>query len=1567
MDAERIENMQRHVEDNISSDSKHQIMQLLGQIDNLSGAEKLLLYLKLPTGPIPVDPLKQPVNPLGSRGEIQQTVMWIQTHLEVDPEISLPKQDVYEEYIDYCTSTKMKPLSTADFGKVMKQVYPCVKPRRLGTRGNSRYCYAGMRKRIKLEVPQLPDLADKTKSMEIPMVQNDLLIAASHLIREWAEKRLGFQFGNLCELAQHLVEKNLVESSSPAAHILSNTISGPTEFSESIDSKSSELRQKVQQRGVIKQLKRKIQAQPQTSVKAPTIKKSKSHDDEMEEVGNLPESDQIPCNSILAQNFSVKTENESTSSDFPSQSSSAIVRSKDYAPNVSEPSPDMTPMPMRQFNPEYPQNTAVNLTQLPTPRMRTPLVMAPMKNTPMRHMGYNDPYDRMYLHDPQPTNLSLNNFVDESTHAQGSSNHNLPINLSNTSADCDSMKSFKTPIIYKEFDSQSTRHEDSLNLSVHRRDTWFASETPNVVVSHAKLPLPGKKMFLESYNANQCNQSNEQNVKPAMHSPSSSGPYLPKKMRATESFGGKLSSARFIESPAVEIPQIEPEKYNKVVAEDFPLQSSTQNLQNAVPNTIVNYEMPKPVCDMKTPVLQAEYTAAAAVTSMHQELLVNEADMLQKAAMQNLKGGQKLYKYNKKPIKTKSPDSTSNFNKSDTTSIQSMPIRAVTRGRPRKKSLSKAKYTRRQPRSGAVNHSQCAHIKYPKRSSDSCSSLTESINIKTGIICAENHSEILNRERVSSICNMDKHALDDYLNEGNSQEHEEELMKYFQPNVADLDSIAKEIKSEKIEPVLVQKHSVDVSSTPGVITTASNIRSSTRVTNLDMNEDHSQGKNEKLSQLREILQKNLNHNIKPTSSIVKSDDVIGCNPGSSTVGFNITGDGNESAFTTITRRKIEEFEYKEGSASASLSMLSKKQQSNATDRPSPVQDSVLVSNSLHIRRRVSFDNHSNEQRLSYSNQGSPIYLKGQHSVPQSPTSRMQHFNFMPISPGRLSPVNSNKNSPVVTTCKRSVSPSKISTSASCTSPGSVSSTASPFVSPRNTPVPRARNSCHEKPTSKLQSKKLAKLGMSKGLYVGVKLQYNNNPILKPVQNELGNFIMPNEQSTVPRSPNFMTKVRTFPMSAPPSPNILAPKYKPNFTIINQTPSSPHIAPSIPQDVPTAPCYINRESLIVQNLDIQSEHSQPLTADSISQEISQLFADNNLSLDDSNNSLRSQSVPLHQNSVVPENRHIYFNHGQSNSSTMSNMNFLSYNNTPCNSVPPTPVPNEFCDFGTLNDTCESISKVGLNSENLDKIYNVLDSNAEQSLINNVVKQDDILLNPVNSDGIGISNFTQNISNADSMIDPLLASVELPPIISQNGEALSKISFGDQLQYAGQSSMPLSSAGLIKRSNSDEINVSNVPIDSRFYVSRSVPSTPLPTAKISLPSFDVSKTHLISHSRRFQDEYVEQKLLVSKSVPSTPLLTDDRNVFSYSNRDFLINGNSVDPNLSNAFSDKGDGQLEQGYLGEAGAPMEDAASTSVLAGLTMPPLPETIDIVNNELAPFNDDCIDIATENDLLDML
>lgn len=85
-----------------SEDSRASVQEIFSQVEKLKLEERLLLYLKLPmslTNPGgTMDPLRQPLNPLGNRYEIYQTIMWIKTHLEEDPDVSLPKQEVYEEY-----------------------------------------------------------------------------------------------------------------------------------------------------------------------------------------------------------------------------------------------------------------------------------------------------------------------------------------------------------------------------------------------------------------------------------------------------------------------------------------------------------------------------------------------------------------------------------------------------------------------------------------------------------------------------------------------------------------------------------------------------------------------------------------------------------------------------------------------------------------------------------------------------------------------------------------------------------------------------------------------------------------------------------------------------------------------------------------------------------------------------------------------------------------------------------------------------------------------------------------------------------------------------------------------------------------------------------------------------------------------------------------------------------------------------------------------------------------------------------------------------------------------------
>lgn len=84
----------------LSSDTaKLQIAQILERVSVLKPIEKLFLYLRLPGECADTDPLRQPQNPLGTRSEINHTINWVRSHLEHDAQVSIPKQDVYNDYM----------------------------------------------------------------------------------------------------------------------------------------------------------------------------------------------------------------------------------------------------------------------------------------------------------------------------------------------------------------------------------------------------------------------------------------------------------------------------------------------------------------------------------------------------------------------------------------------------------------------------------------------------------------------------------------------------------------------------------------------------------------------------------------------------------------------------------------------------------------------------------------------------------------------------------------------------------------------------------------------------------------------------------------------------------------------------------------------------------------------------------------------------------------------------------------------------------------------------------------------------------------------------------------------------------------------------------------------------------------------------------------------------------------------------------------------------------------------------------------------------------------------------
>ncbi|CAH0722608.1 unnamed protein product, partial [Brenthis ino] len=1180
MDSSKVASMQQIVENTLSQEGRQRVSQLLEAVEALSGAERLLLYLRLPTGVPPHDPLKQPINPLGSRAELQQTVTWIQTHLEVDPDVSLPKQDVYDEYIAHCMSSNMKPLSTADFGKVMKQVYPSVRPRRLGTRGNSRYCYAGLRKKVKLEVPQLPDLGETSKEPSVMPKERERIVC------DWAETKFGIKFANIMELSRHVMASATRAPLGPASaspplmstHASPEDVPGPQMMKQ--------------------QLKRKIVGTPGTPGRP---KKNKGP----EVAGESP-----PSTSYVSQH-PVKHESE------------------------------LPPEPAYTYQSSYVYDVRPSFPYTP-PRAHPPHP-PPAPHAPPAPYAFEPPYAHRDL-----------------------AAHNLPINLSS---------------------------DASLDLSTERTE-WPRRRPPDPPAApapSARLPLPGKKLILETY------QSETRAGSPRPPPDARPAEYLPKKMRAAEILGGKLAAARF---------------------------------SLAEPSSSAAAHAPA-------------HTAVAAEPSVRPEVAFLE-----------------------------DPKNLTSRSKSTAAAL----------AREEQEAASPTRAAKAPPPRG-----ERARPRRPRASPDSCCGI-DGINIKSGMICQEGHSEILNRERVISICNIDKHDLDDYLNEGNSQEHEEELLQYFP-------ALQREAERDAPHAPHADEQSAFLEAGP------------------DPHDEHSQGNSEKISQLRALLAKNLKNQSGSTAQNALNDQESGVsieNDQESHVTKNIISEG---AFKPV---------------------------GNVLD----IVNGTSISNENELIINKNCDTIANENGISetcpaennhsqlVTSVGSHLYNGNCHNEPQSPTTRTQQYDFVPISDGCQSPGNFNSKSPLGFG-HRGHSPTKTSKpiimgGSLQTSPISHSTAASPFVSPRNTPVPRSRY-C-SRPIPKHNGRK------------------RRNPLTLGVNDSCPKqFAIPNDQKFISsKTPTSGPNIKYCqPMSAPPSPNILS-HYKQTLIQNSGMQNGNNVCLNF---VPNT-CRDN----------MNGEIAQPLSADPLSSEISRFFQEPMVNYRIGHDtSFRSQSVPLKQ-------------------APMS-LGLLSYNTTPVGSVPPTPVPNEFCDFGPLAETCD-ISKAGLNSETLDKIYDAIDSSND-------------VLNSGTSAGILNTGDALTNNGCESLADPL-TDEQLSSLIPSGGELLDRSAqFSESFPNDACSNVE----DFLKRTNRiDYIEIPDLEMEkNKYYTSRSVPSTPLP--------FKRAAPNLQINSRRSRELFATDTYsnisngISSKSVPSTPQLVEDRSVFSYSNRDFLINGNSVELCTSN----------------------------------------------------------------------
>lgn len=230
-----------------------------------------------------------------------------------------------------------------------------------------------------------------------------------------------------------------------------------------------------------------------------------------------------------------------------------------------------------------------------------------------------------------------------------------------------------------------------------------------------------------------------------------------------------------------------------------------------------------------------------------------------------------------------------------------------------------------------INHYGEAILKRHLPNSSSSQVSGEKDDVSTDII--------IPRERVISICSLDKDALDDYLNGGdNSQDQEAELLKYFQ---SDENSQNISVDSKPL-PVLENYHQ-------------SNDPSSAKRLGYEKN----------ISELRYYLQQNLQQQSDSTTSRTNPQQYRGL-PVVDSKGEIVTG----LASATLTKMSVNNRQMVQPKRNTNLSAASPFYTQNTIENVTTTQ----------------------KQTTNVSN-----------NIPQSPNSRRKNFSFVPISPGPESP------------------------------------------------------------------------------------------------------------------------------------------------------------------------------------------------------------------------------------------------------------------------------------------------------------------------------------------------------------------------------------------------------------------------------------------------------------------------------------------------------------------------------------------------------------------------------------
>lgn len=285
-------------------------------------------------------------------------------------------------------------------------------------------------------------------------------------------------------------------------------------------------------------------------------------------------------------------------------------------------------------------------------------------------------------------------------------------------------------------------------------------------------------------------------------------------------------------------------------------------------------------------------------------------------------------------------------------------------------------------RGGANSSGRIKKLRFNKHASVAGMNETKVDDIATDII--------IPRERVVSICNMDKDALDDYLNEGgDSQEQESELLQYFQTtaghektthtvtdtiassNTSTVTSGSVTVPTSSAYPVLenYQLHQNAGSDNDGMVAGSGSMSNLTPSNQVPRKQDQ-------INELRQYLQQNLHQSA-----------------GNQT---NMSKGAEERAVSSSSQHESSgQFHAGMHPASDSLSALSLPYQQASQDHQTENTSISSVPGNLSDQKLLPAVSHVT---IMGSVRGGSTHVPN-----QSPNSRSKNFNFVPISPGPQSP------------------------------------------------------------------------------------------------------------------------------------------------------------------------------------------------------------------------------------------------------------------------------------------------------------------------------------------------------------------------------------------------------------------------------------------------------------------------------------------------------------------------------------------------------------------------------------